>query len=1335
MLLKRILSATTSLTMMFAMVNIVPATAQQVSSPQVSSTQISSDELNIDGTNSFGRMVASVLDEKKDEQNEGNGCNIFSVEINGNIATVDYQTKEDCTLIVGIYSEDGKEMIATGTTEVKEDSELAEITLDTETMPEYFFIKAFLVDSTVFSPLSTVYESPMYTKEMQEFLTKTTDDFEADRVLNLDNDKRTNFAVYGEEVILLDENDGVLTEDGTTYVITNASERVKGLKSGDIFAYGDVENVIIVTVENISTDGDTVTITENPYVEMKDVFQYVKIDINRDDYDTDINDIAITDDIVSDGKETSANTINSVSDYRTLNKSNNSGKNNDKKEWNKFLDLKWGEKYNGRDKEDNLLSSVTKGGNGSLDGAMKLKLEPSAKVYLTWEYRYLELKVDFNIGIDVKLELDGYIAFPLCEWKCNALGIVEISFVPSIKLNGKFETEFTWSVHGTWGFKISNQGNTDLTKLEEDPVELKVEGKVFFGISFEPKLKVLHEKIASAEASAEVGLEIECKKNGKPSDVKKYSNITHDECFKQVCLDDKVDSVHLCDNCLSINVAVKINIKASVKFLFGWVDLEGKFKAEWPLWSGHWSLTHNHFGSDGCPHEKFKVTVHVQEFEDIFNTKGKDLQNADVDINGKSYSTGTNGYFRLMLSSGRYETKALCGNLIGGRDIRIESAPADIVIPVIDPANANDVISKLFSISGLMQSIFSGNVVDNSDDIEGKKVVQVAFGTDHSACITEDGCLYTLGNNESGQLGDGTTENKYKPVKIMNNVSQVSLGTNYSACITKEGNLYTWGWNYHGQLGDGTDENRITPVKIMDNVVQVCLGNQYSACITKYGSLYMWGMNYYGQLGDGSIEDKFSPIKIMDNAKKVIIAPGHFCGCTTACLSTDDSLYIWGANYSGQVGDGTTEHKNKPIKIMNNVSQISLGTSHSACISKDGNLYTWGNNMYGEIGDGTYDSKLVPKKIMDNVVQVCLGESQSACITKDGALYTWGYNYDGILGYGSKQENEDKNIPVKVMDNVEKIILHVRHSACITKDRTLYEWGHGDYSPVKIMDNIKDVNIGTSVFESPISACITNEGSLFTWGNNEYGQLGDGTTEYKLVPTKIAGPTDDIQTTHKALNAAPAQPETPETEPLFTGLKANETYNLYAFKDLANGMTNENLLYITQQTADENGSIDFKYKLKTNNAGTWLAVPMGRKDISSAEVKIEDLKYTGESQIVTPTVKLNDVTLSEGIDYYLEGDYSVTEPGEYTVTIVGIGLYTGRINVGFKVISNLRIGDVNGDGSINITDITKTAAHVKGKKLLSKEQQKRADINGDSKITITDITKIAAHVKGKRLLP
>jgi uncharacterized protein YjdB len=218
------------------------------------------------------------------------------------------------------------------------------------------------------------------------------------------------------------------------------------------------------------------------------------------------------------------------------------------------------------------------------------------------------------------------------------------------------------------------------------------------------------------------------------------------------------------------------------------------------------------------------------------------------------------------------------------------------------------------------------------------------------------------GWNLYGQLGDGTVETKYSPVKVMDNVVSVSTGLEHSGAITEDGSLYMWGYNYSGEIGDGTKNVRCNPVLVLENVVSVSLGGGSSAAITEDGSLYMWGSNSNGQLGDGTNEDRTNPVKVLENVVKVSKGNGH-----TGAITEDGSLYMWGWNCCGQLGDGTTTSRRSPVKVFDNVVSFSIGSVHSGAITEDRSLYMWGRSNYGQLGTGTGGSSYSPIKVMDHI--------------------------------------------------------------------------------------------------------------------------------------------------------------------------------------------------------------------------------------------------------------------------------------------------------------------------------------------------------------------------------
>ena len=195
---------------------------------------------------------------------------------------------------------------------------------------------------------------------------------------------------------------------------------------------------------------------------------------------------------------------------------------------------------------------------------------------------------------------------------------------------------------------------------------------------------------------------------------------------------------------------------------------------------------------------------------------------------------------------------------------------------------------------------------------------------------------------------------------------QLYMGYGYSGVLTKDGNLYMWGYNWCGQIGNGDKEQQLTPVKVLDNVVLASLGYLHSGAVTEDGSLYMWGNNELGGVGNGTTEHQFLPIKVLDNVVNVVLGAYH-----SAAITKDGSLYMWGENDSGQVGNGTTEDQHLPEKVLDNIvsAAVTFDVAESAmtgAIAEDGSLYMWGYNEDGSLGNGIATGiQTIPLKIME----------------------------------------------------------------------------------------------------------------------------------------------------------------------------------------------------------------------------------------------------------------------------------------------------------------------------------------------------------------------------------
>jgi alpha-tubulin suppressor-like RCC1 family protein len=349
-----------------------------------------------------------------------------------------------------------------------------------------------------------------------------------------------------------------------------------------------------------------------------------------------------------------------------------------------------------------------------------------------------------------------------------------------------------------------------------------------------------------------------------------------------------------------------------------------------------------------------------------------------------------------------------------------------------------------------------------------------------------EGNLWTWGINFFGRLGDNTTTNRSTPVTTLAggaNWKQVSGGKNHTAAIKTDGTLWTWGANSpYGQLGNNTSTNRSIPVTTFaggTNWKQVTCGGYHTAAIKTDGTLWTWGYNYYGQLGNNtSGTDGLTPSTTFaggTNWKQVACGGYH-----TSAIKTDGTLWTWGRNSFGQLGDNTSGvNRSTPVTTLaggTNWKQVTGGFDHIAAIKTDGTLWTWGCNSYGALGDNTETNRSTPVTTFaggTNWKQVSGVGNRTAAIKTDGTLWTWGRGTEGQLG-----------------DNTT-----INRSTPVTTFAGGTNWKQ----------------VAGGYFHT---AAIKTDGTLWTWGYNNYGQLGDNTITTRSIPvTTFAGGTNWKQVT------------------------------------------------------------------------------------------------------------------------------------------------------------------------------------------------------------------------------
>ena len=247
----------------------------------------------------------------------------------------------------------------------------------------------------------------------------------------------------------------------------------------------------------------------------------------------------------------------------------------------------------------------------------------------------------------------------------------------------------------------------------------------------------------------------------------------------------------------------------------------------------------------------------------------------------------------------------------------------------------------------------------------------------------------------------------------------MGAGSWYSTAIKSDGTLWAWGDNEYGQLGNGTTTGSSIPIQestTSSDWSSVGAGEYHIAAIKSDGTLWAWGFNLDGELGNGTNTDSSVPVQehtASSDWSSVSAGSGH-----TAAVKSDATLWAWGYNFFGQLGNGTNTDSNVPVQestASSDWSSVSAGGYYSAAIKSDGTLWAWGLNDHGELGNGTNSISSVPVQestASSDWSSVNAGDEFTTAIKSDGGtLWAWGANYYGQLGNGT---NTDSSVPVQV---------------------------------------------------------------------------------------------------------------------------------------------------------------------------------------------------------------------------------------------------------------------------------------------------------------------------------
>ncbi|MCR5502532.1 MAG: hypothetical protein K6F53_05965 [Lachnospiraceae bacterium] len=1188
---------------------------------------LSNDDISITGTDSVGQLLGDALSGKASEQIENDGHNIFSVEMNGATASVDFETLHDAELIVAIYEEDGVKLLGTGKTFVLAGETSCEVAVGIDPMPQYFYIRAYLVLDDSLESLCTPYENPNYTREMQEFLATTATDFEQDLILNLDESVEDNFLVYNEDVIRIAE-DGVtntvisVNEETSEYVFGEIDTKIADAVPGNTIAYEYADgSLVIFVIDTIgfSEDGKTATIT-GKQGELEEIFDFVKIDAEADEEEATVENSERDPEIEYLGELTNEE-FDEIAAERT----------SVSEEWADGTQLNGAnigeeeltfsvESLNAIDGEESFKKKISyyaehkPTAKTKFKAAFGLSFKGVLKYYVSFSKQYIEFRLDYEIFASVSTEGKLEKKWPIDKIVITPLPGVNIVFTPSfiIGISGKIEAKV--KIEGRIGTSYRNgQGWKNLTNNPKIKSEIEAEIKVYCGISFEPEINIISKHVAYAGMEAKI-LGVVKGTLGKSEPV-------------------SATRLHTCRQCIDGTIGVEASCSFKVRFLnLKWLTKEVEYKFEHKIADWYLSLDNMEWGLGKCPHQYYAVRFSVK------NSKGKAIPNATV--------SGLENFMALPLWEG--------GSLPDEKEYyeAVTSIQAD-----------NHGIAK-----GYQQKI----------------------GGNYTVSVTAD--HYRTGTHWYSIKKDKVTKNN------------IILGENPEDPPADE------------------DDDQEEFIVLSTKVEQACLGKESSAAVDSDGNLWIWGYTF-GLTGDFAYS--YTPVKVMTGVKKVSIGWGDFpdYAAHIGVLKADNSLWLWGSNKVGQIGNGSTRYASTPVKVMSNVRDFTLGYKSSYAIKNNGELWFWGREYKGKewVDSGSYWSVKYtnvtkPQKVLDDVEKISVDEDCFAALKSDGGLWIWGKDvakasFDSIpVEYNPESDsydNVDVLTPALVLEEVKNVSIGRDPMGNVSTGAIVWDWydydyGQNDYiygdtirlsgklngtancvqggsQEFSVKKPVSDIELagwqiallGTDKklaivqpenlnreegtydfiekFENDVQSVVLNkaegarhdayiggDGSLWVWGYNECGQIGDGTDRYVaypkpvMIPSEgtdgssadviadeeyddtasdivylfedkydIAGASDenenavgnsDSEVEESLSESAMAARiyETPESvderfRVSFSELEAYSGYNLYVVEDAEyDPLDSENLLYIHHGTTDGNGDLTFEYVPKAD---------------------------------------------------------------------------------------------------------------------------------------------------------
>ncbi|MCS6774127.1 MAG: hypothetical protein NZ693_08455 [Thermoflexales bacterium] len=326
----------------------------------------------------------------------------------------------------------------------------------------------------------------------------------------------------------------------------------------------------------------------------------------------------------------------------------------------------------------------------------------------------------------------------------------------------------------------------------------------------------------------------------------------------------------------------------------------------------------------------------------------------------------------------------------------------------------------------------------------------LATGSEHTCALTADSSVRCWGANGYGQLGDGSQQSRATPVAVLGlsgSARLIVVGGGHTCALVDSGDVLCWGQNQSGQLGNNSTDNLSSPERVLTlprDVQSLVAGSQHTCALTAAGGVLCWGSNRDGQLGDGTTTDRLLPVSVpsLTSGVRALAA-----GSSHTCALLANGVRCWGSNTSAQLGNGRVGgFSPTPVDVLGlgaDVQALSAGDGYTCALLRDGSVRCWGTNRFGQLGDGTTLTRPEPVQVRQlggNAQAISASSTSHACAVVASSVACWGSNNEGQLGV---QRVVQSSIPVPVsgLSNVQAVAVGWYHTCALTRTGGVQCWG------------------------------------------------------------------------------------------------------------------------------------------------------------------------------------------------------------------------------------------------------------------------------------------------------